>query len=365
MRVVILGAGASVGGDYPLTRDLLLVLAQEAQGVTDKTFKQAWQKWMAWRDSVPDSLALVARNANPEVVLTLPDLMALAAETEDDMRLRSAVAEHNEGKESAGSCLTQYHDSPARNALSEAKAARGHLLYCLDWYFEFAHMRDAQKPRSSRDYLRRALGKLKRGDVVVTLNWDTLAERTLAEDRLWNPVDGYGFHRPVVWRHPDGVRELPPQCSGPSPAQVLKLHGSVGWRRSRSGFYLQTDTFLAQFPFHCNGTEIMVGDSDEADLPYSDEVILAYPSFLKRLRAEPLEIIWERASHALASAECIDVWGYSLPPDDSAVHTLLLSAVARVREGHCWMTVHDPDRQVLYRWREFVGSRLAMVPERL
>ena len=79
MRVVLLGAGASVRGDYPLTRDLLSVLAQKAQGVTDETFKQAWQKWVAWRDSVPDSLALVAQNGNPEVVLSLPDLCSLSA----------------------------------------------------------------------------------------------------------------------------------------------------------------------------------------------------------------------------------------------------------------------------------------------
>lgn len=365
MRALLLGAGASARGGYPLTRDLLSVLAEEAQGVANETFKQAWEKWVAWRDAVPDSLALVARNANPEVVLSLPDLMALAAETEDDARLRSATRKHNEGDENATHGLEQYHDSPERDALAEAKVARGHLIHCLESYFEFAHGRDAQKPRSSRDYLRRALGKLRRGDVVVTLNWDTLAERTLAEDGLWNPVDGYGFERPLVWSHPEGVCQLPPQCSGPSPVQVLKLHGSVGWRRSHSGFYLQTDGFLSEFLFPCDDAELSVADPEETPLSFSEEVILAYPSFLKQLRSEPLQTVWHKTLRCFASAECIDVWGYSLPPDDSAVRTLLLSVVTRVREGDCWVTVHDPNSQVLDRWKELFGSRVTLVPERL
>ena len=42
------------------------------------------------------------------------------------------------------------------------------------------------------------LSELNVGDRVVTLNWDTTVERTLAELGRWNPTTGYGIEKPLA-----------------------------------------------------------------------------------------------------------------------------------------------------------------------
>ena len=72
--------------------------------------------------SVPASLSLIAYNSNPEVVLSLPDLYHLAAESEDEQRTTAAIRPFLKTVESSAEELEKYFDSGDRKALSTARA---------------------------------------------------------------------------------------------------------------------------------------------------------------------------------------------------------------------------------------------------
>jgi hypothetical protein len=56
-------------------------------------------------------------------------------------------------------------------------------------------MMDAEPDAGSRRaYLQGELAFVRDGDVIITTNYDTLAERTLMEEGRWSPGDGYGHH---------------------------------------------------------------------------------------------------------------------------------------------------------------------------
>jgi len=138
---------------------------------------------------------LIIDNANPEVVLSLPDLFDLAIGEEDEKRTAEAVQRFRETGNTNVAALEAYFESEGRDFLVKARVARARLLDVLDSYFHFRHIDDQEAPKEKRSYLRGLLGSLGTGDTVITLNWDTTIERTLAEEGRWNPRLGYGFEK--------------------------------------------------------------------------------------------------------------------------------------------------------------------------
>ena len=66
--------------------------------------------------------------------------------------------------------------------------------------------------------------------------------------------------------------------------------------------------------------------------------------------------IWRDASEALARAESLEVWRYSLPASDGAIRALLQTVAVRVRREELDVVVHDPLQDVLDRWIELLGD---------
>lgn len=365
MRILILGAGASKPAGYPLARELLTEVGREAERTSSIQFRDAWQTWEEFREGVPPALRLVAYNSNPEVVLSLPDLFVAAAESEDEARTASAIRTYLATGAADAQALERYFNSEERDALSAAFAPRARLLAALEWYFWERHHYD-REDRSRRDYLRPVLEGLGDGDAVITLNWDTVAERTLAEAGLWNPSDGYGFRRELLVEGALGRRTpLPPELAAESSVRVLKLHGSFGWRQTNSGVYLDSAMLLREFGFHFRGSPIDLVDSAAPEFYAPDPLLMAYPSFLKRLDHPIMNAMWRQASEALARAESVEVWGYSLPEGDGAVRALLQGLSARARRDEVEVIVHDPSAQVLRRWKALLGEEIETRQEAL
>ena len=246
-----------------------------------------------------------------------------------------------------------------------ARIARTRLLQVLEWYFGAKHHEDRSE-RSRRDYLRRIVVPLCDGDVILTLNWDTVAERTLAEAEKWNPTDGYGFERNLLLEGPGGqTSPLPPEFPSKSPIKVLKLHGSFGWRRTDDGVYLDSKLLLRKFGFKFAEGSIQLRDSAEPERYVPDPPLIAYPSFLKRFDHPTMDGIWRDASEALTRAESLDVWGYSLPVDDGAIRALLQPVSVRVRHKELDVVVHDPCQRVLHRWTRLLGDGIQVRRESL
>ena len=362
MRVLIFGAGASKRAGYPLANELLDRVGESASESSSIQFRDAWQAWESFRESVPASLRLIAYNSNPEVVLSLPDLYHLAVESEDDQATTTAIRTFPTTGESSAEELEKYFDSGDREALSTARA-RARLLHALERYFGARHHEDRSE-RARRDYLHPILEPLSDGDVIITLNWDTIAKRTLAEADKWNPTNGYGFERSLLLEDPSGqTSPLPPAFPSNSPVKILKLHGSFGWRRTDHGVYLDSTMLLHEFGFYFAGNPIRLRDSDEPERYEPDPPLIAYPSFLKRLDHPTVDSIWRDASEALARAESLEVWGYSLPASDGAIRALLQTVSVRARRKELDVVVYDPSQCVLKRWKRLLGDGIQVRQE--
>lgn len=340
--VLILGAGASRRAGYPTARELLSRIRDEALQFRACQFRNAWNSWETFLRTLPPELEVVCHSSNPEIVLSLPDLFAAAAEFEDENQIRKA----------------------GREILSEARAAIAQLLECLDCYFSFHHHDDSQKPANERDYLRRHLSSLIRGDAIITFNWDTLVERTLAEDGRWCPVDGYGFARELVQELPSGIQQ-PVSAAGPSDVVVLKLHGSYGWRCLHDRFFVDGHEYLADFTFPLLNAPVPLRDAAEPRNYSPSDLVLVYPSFFKHLARPVLTEIWTLASAHLWRASFVEVIGYSLPTSDSAARALLLPLVQRLQSGAVRVVIQDQSPRTLARWKAFLGPKVELRQEAL
>lgn len=353
MKLLILGAGASKCAGYPLAGELISEIKREAE-TGSRFFGNFTSAWNQWESSVQRSEGLVRlllRNPNPEVVLSVPDLFEAAWDAELRQGFsagrRSFMGELN-AKEAMRIARKSAQTAHRFQHLIVAKVR---FRECLDWFFRFKHQDDSKpENRSRRDYLRDLLTTLKRGDVVITLNWDTTVERTLLEDRRWNPRDGYGFAKKLTQQ----IRARLPT----SEITVLKLHGSVGWHRSRKNrlYFDSRHGYLKHLPVPTKAGEVILYDPTEGEVvgPPRDSM-LAYPSFLKQLVGEEMQEIWRIANQAVLKANFVEVWGYSLPESDLAVRAILGPLRSRLRSHSVSVRVHDPSGDVRTRWKDFLG----------
>ena len=204
--------------------------------------------------------------------------------------MRAAAALGTASEEAELRRNEQLHETGSLDLLFEGTRARGLFLNCLYDYFAHKHYLDSQAPER-RGHLRELFGSLEPGDVVVTFNWDTTAERTLGGLELWNPMTGYGFRKELAVRAP-GAREThpwPANVSSHSPVQVLKLHGSFGWHRGTSGVYFDHPYFLDRLDFRYRGEDFQFRDPQHRLLGPPLDPLMVYPSFLKKLEGRNSE----------------------------------------------------------------------------
>ena len=355
MRVLIVGAGASKEAGYPLASNLMTAIGTEMtqSSVNDRT---AWDAWDQYRRSISGHLGAILDCPNPEVTLSLLDLYEQALKANDDewleARLRQArdtgTAEPYDG----------HYESADREELEKGTVARNRLVDCLHSYFAFKHWSDAQD-RRPREYLAALLAQLAPNDVVITFNWDTTVERSLAEAGRWSPFAGYGFEKGLLLRSPyDDPLPLPIGLPTESEVSVLKLHGSFGWHHTTEGdVYFDHRYYLCHFGFEWNGQPLQLIDPRARSLGPPVDFAFAYPTFLKQLRGKDMQTIWHRAAMALAEASTVEVWGYSLPASDLGARVLLNGLRSRLDARTVEVNVHVADDvEAERRWREFLGN---------
>ena len=248
--------------------------------------------------------------------------------------------------------------SNCNELLEKASRARRRFRHCLDQFFYYRHHYDRDQ-RPNRDYFRELLNPLEEGDVILTFNWDTVAERTLGEEARWNPLTGYGIRKDLLVQPHIGFGDpepLPVDFPISSPIRVLKLHGSFGWRSNHEDVYFESIRFLHEFGFEYERRPLNLVDPDEPHVAMYDDHLIAYPSYLKALDHPVLTEIWRQASGALLQTDRVDVWGYSLPPSDSAARALLQPLAVRLARNEVQVAVHDPNQSTLDRWKRFLGD---------
>src|SRR4051812_15187586 len=83
MKVLWLGAGASVSAGYPTAQELLAALELMVQRGSDVFTEEAWRRFVAFRESATGVDRTILMSRNPEVVLSLPDLWDAALEADN------------------------------------------------------------------------------------------------------------------------------------------------------------------------------------------------------------------------------------------------------------------------------------------
>lgn len=362
-RIIFLGAGASVDAGYPLTARLLDSLEEYCKNSPIQNLKDDWSKFESFRSNATGELKAVLNSANPELVLTVPDLLEACLDQSDMARYSEVVEAAKRGDQAKVDEVNKEWESPVRDKLTEGMHAKLAFQRIVANYFEQMHDNDqAAGAGAKRKYLHKLMGSLTKGDAVITTNWDTLCERVLLAQEKWSPVDGYGFKtkflrvpRPRRKTGRQTVVKTLPQATVP----VLKLHGSVGWYRRRTDKKLYFDNrFLSSFghaPFSEWWHEIAPPPGSG---PNTDPLMIA-PSYLKVFDDPVLQKIWGRAAEALAKANEVIFIGYSLPSADSAVRTLLNPLRSRIEARKVVVTIVTPGNETFKNWQTFLGDNIA------
>jgi hypothetical protein len=210
------------------------------------------------------------------------------------------------------------------------------------------------------------------GDVVVTFNWDALAERVLGELGRWTPIDGYAMDK----RH---LRYRGKRIEGPrsSAVKVLKLHGSVGWYWNRDRrwlgppIYLDGYVFLRDLGFQSDSEPFgqdpqhPLSDPESHLPPFISQPVMTYPTFLKTIQSPELGRIWYEADRALEQATRVEIYGYSLPWSDGPARALFNKLRFRLARNEASVFVTDPSKRTRDTWLEFLGPKLKRSSKRL
>jgi hypothetical protein len=137
-------------------------------------------------------------------------------------------------------------------------------------------------------------------DTIITFNYDLVVERLLAEGPNQQPNVPTGRIQLLG----PGV-EAEPDC-----APVLKLHGSVDWRRTESGYDVTQDHLFA---IKCSDKEL---------------AILSPGSVKLRESQDGLKRLWNRAISAVKAADSIVFLGYRFPESDAYSRRTFVRAIA-------------------------------------
>jgi hypothetical protein len=165
-------------------------------------------------------------------------------------------------------------------------------------------------------------------DTVITFNYDRVIEMLRDTD-----------DRRVAILTPAGLNGDPglfrDHCA------VLKLHGSVDWRRRKvDASYLAEETNDPHFALKCE----------------DEEIAIATPGPSKRAASKELGALWSKAQVALANADAIVFVGYRFPETDAHARKTLLEAI---RENHRDQETHHLAIHVVLGGHPQHTSRLA------
>lgn len=181
MKVVILGAGASSTAGYPLTSDLLPELEKEMDSTRNIVVKDAWHRFSNFRKEAKGVIQRILSSTNPEVVLSLIDLYTETRKNEEQ-DFYTALGKIHKQLKSGAEPLGKLPDNPKIGEPKEffkAKIAVRDFLDCLNHFFGWRHYCDYKEDSTEkRQYLRKELSSLSKGDIVITMNWDTLVEKS-------------------------------------------------------------------------------------------------------------------------------------------------------------------------------------------
>lgn len=344
LSVMFLGAGASKAAGLPLTEELLRHIwprdyeSGEAPWVNMKTARQ-------WRTDLEGAVKVLYPDGGSEGFRPLVSEFFTLLEVMDRVHA---------GRErlplDAGDLLRSLRAEIALGLTGSVSAQRRRAT-TLPHYRWFTSVQG-------------------RPSVIVTSNWDTLAEQTALRA---------GLNVLLSWpRNRNGERrsELPSKT-----VVILKLHGSIDWGRSddrcveeakRAWEYDRLDVVIngSTLRKHSRKGDERVIRFKTYDHPVAservrrgfDEPLMATMAAGKDTYIADLTDIWDDAYWVLSRAHRLDIVGYSFPHDDLELRTLLRVTTrqpgqAGLADG-VELSVCNPSPDTHDRARSFLGMDL-------
>lgn len=173
-------------------------------------------------------------------------------------------------------------------------------------------------------------------DAVVSFNYDCIMDRALRSKAgsRWDPTVGYGFEIQV------GAFPWAKRSKGRNPKstiQLLKMHGSVNWRRS--------------------GDTIELTPPQD---PVSTEGVVIPPTWFKNLTLTPYGDVWKAARKAVRGARALLVIGYSVPETDLFSRSLIKveAGSKEKREKLDLLVLVNPERRARHKFLDLVSGGL-------
>lgn len=158
------------------------------------------------------------------------------------------------------------------------------------------------------------LQTLRKGDAILTFNYDTLIEASFGTESLWTPRNGYGGETHGItsewcnrWFADRAISRRQK-----SMIQLLKLHGSINWTTYKTG-----QLKLKDRPFVIRAGRF-------------EKVSILPPGWNKRIDKHPYKLLWREARLKLERCKTLIIIGYSLP-DTDLLAKALFSEVVRSR----------------------------------
>jgi hypothetical protein len=317
-RVFVLGAGFSATAGLPLSRTFFAEWMSFMRGVPDCDFQGLCNqiRFLARLYLAPTSGEYSLRSDAWHKDIDIERLLTIAEATTPDWR--TIAAKGNRAARQLGDV--------SRDLIEDFKRSVSQYLF-----------RDESTPSAAWDRIRSFAAQLRSEDVVITFNWDTLLEQTLAEQKKCFAL------RP----------------GGRTAITLLKLHGSMDWlldENDHRGRDKLTAPVIGRIRRATDYSAFM--DRHWASfVPY-----LVPPSAYKRYAADLLRL-WKAAHEAIYDATEVVIIGYSLPPTDWVSIALLrlpfrpeVVDARRRRPAAKRLWVVDPSPEVLARYRQQITA---------
>lgn len=198
-------------------------------------------------------------------------------------------------------------------------------------------------------------------DVVISLNYDLIAEGALMSELGWNPITGYGIITGPIGNSCEREMDNYLGSQKRTAVRLLKAHGSVNW------------SFSTQNDVQVNSLTSL--DDPVEELSYYNQLTenisrnLGYEGFRhQRLISQPrhvlvppvaskadyfnsekIEEIWASIATSLENASEILVIGFSFSPSDSHFVGLFRAQMSRNRNKVIHIKVIDPNVDTVNR----------------
>lgn len=187
---------------------------------------------------------------------------------------------------------------------------------------------------------------------ILTLNYDTLIEAAFVSGHAYHSDQRALYPADLAPVYAGSVTRIIPQ---PRPFSVYKLHGSLNW-------YTYLDDHAAEIRSSSVG-RWPTSDAIGNDVRIGRDRFIVPPSFSKSVfLARPLiRYLWQEAATKLSEAQRIVCIGYSMPPEDIDMRSMIRWSMGQKasKKSDTEVIVVNPDQKVMKFYRDvFTGCAI-------